>query len=193
MFGEDRLFICAGYNTKNYRELYHINKEHHLDAACIAGLTHNIQIHTKNLTTFEIQQYRNHNRSIIHHQTERTYKIKGKTIAKNRNKRFEQKGDSFRDWALKTKKGKSRTEFRKLCAQIIVQKSTRYKNDMRRPKPGTVFQYTKPQNKKTKLYAGKHILKGQFSNGKYFKAQNIEGNFPAANCKKLYFKSLLYL
>ena len=93
----------------------------------------------------------------------------------------------------KTKKEVSRTEFRKLCAQIIVQKSTRYKNDMGRLKPGTVFRYTKLQNKKTKLYAGKHILKGQITNGKYFQAQDIAGNFPATNCKKLYFKSLLYL
>ena len=193
MFGEDRLFICAGYDTKNYRVLYHIDKDHHLDAACIAGLTNNIQIQTKNLTTFEIQQYRNHNRSIIHHQTERTYKLKGKTIAKNRSKRFEQKGDSFHDWTRKTKKGKSRTEFRKLCAQITVQKSTRYKNDMNRLKPGTVFKYTKPEKKKTKLCAGKHILKGQITNGKYFKAQDVEGNFPVTNCEKLYFKSLLYL
>ena len=193
MFGGDRLFICAGYDTKNYRELYHIDKEHHLDAACIAGLTHNIQIQTKNLTTFEIQQYRNHNRSIIHHQTERTYKIKGETVAKNRNKRFEQKSDSFREWMHKTKKELSRTEFRKMCAQIVVQKSTRHKNDMNRLKPGTVFQYTKPKNKKTKLYTGKHILKGQITNGKYFQAQDVAGNFPATNCKKLYFKSLLYL
>ena len=193
MFGEDKLSICAGYDTKNYRDLYHIGKDHHLDAACIAGLTHDIQIQTKNLTTFEIQQYRNHNRSIINHQTERTYKIKGKTIAKNRNKRFEQKGDSFRDWAHKAKKGKSRAEFRKLCAQITVQKSTRYKNDMNRLKPGTVFKYTKPEKKKTKLCAGKHILKGQITNGKYFKAQDVEGNFPVTNCEKLYFKSLLYL
>mgnify|MGYP004644448747 FL=1 len=193
MFGEDKLSICAGYDTKNYRDLYHIGKDHHLDAACIAGLTHDIQIQTKNLTTFEIQQYRNHNRSIINHQTERTYKIKGKTIAKNRNKRFEQKGDSFRDWAHKAKKGKSRAEFRKLCAQITVQKSTRYKNDMNRLKPGTVFRYTKPKKKKTKLCAGKHILKGQITNGKYFKAQGVEGNFPVTNCEKLHFKSLLYL
>ena len=193
MFGEDKLFICAGYDTKNYRELYHIDKDHHLDAACIAGLTHNIQIQTKNLTTFEIQQYRNHNRSIIHHQTERTYKIKGETVAKNRNKRFEQKSDSFREWMHKTKKELSRTEFRKMCAQIVVQKSTRHKNDMNRLKPGTVFQYTKPKSKKTRLCTGKHILKGQITNGKYFKAQDIAGNFPAANCKKLYFKSLLYL
>ena len=193
MFGEDRLFICAGYDTKNYRELYHIDKDHHLDAACIAGLTHNIQIHTKNLTTFEIQQYRNHNRSIIHHQTERTYKIKGKVIAKNRNKRFEQKGDSFREWMHKTKKEVSRTEFRKLCAQIVVQKSTRYKNDMDRPKPGTVFKYIKPEKKKAKLCAGKHILKSQVNNGRYYMAKDTKGNFPAANCEKLYFKSLLYL
>ena len=193
MFGEDRLFICAGYDTKNYRELYHIDKNHHLDAACITSLAHNIRIQTKNLTTFEIQQYRNHNRSIINNQRERTYKIKGKTIAKNRNKRFEQKEDSFRDWARKAKKGKSRTEFRKLCAQIVVQKSTRYKNDSTRLNPGTVFQYAKPKNKKAKLYAGKHILKGQITNGKYFQAQDATGNFPAINCKKLYFKSLLYL
>lgn len=192
IFGEDKLFICAGYDTKNYRNLYHIDKGHHLDAACIAGLTHNIRIKTENLTTFEIQQYRNHNRSIIHHQTERTYKFKGKTIAKNRNKRFEQKSDSFHDWMCKAKKGKSKTEFRKLCKEITVQKSTRYKNDMDRLRPGTVFKYTKPK-KKTRLCTGKYILKGQITNGKYFQAQNAGGNFPAANCRKLYFKSLLYL
>ena len=193
MFGEEKLFICAGYDTKAYRDFYHIDKDHHLDAACIAGLTHNIQIQTKNLTTFEIQQYRNHNRSIIHCQKERTYKLKGKTIAKNRNKRFEQKVDSFYDWMYKTKKEKNKAELRKLYAQIIVQKSTRYKNDMERLKPGTVFKYIKPKKKKTKLCAGRHILKGQITNGKYFKAQDVEGNFPATNCRKLYFKSLLYL
>ena len=64
---------------------------------------------------------------------------------------------------------------------------------MNRLKPGTVFRYTKPKKKKTKLCAGKHILKGQITNGKYFKAQDVEGNFPVTNCEKLYFKSLLYL
>ena len=50
------------------------------------------------MNSYRIKQFRRHNRQLIHRQTERTYKLDGTVIAKNRKKRMEQKVDSLAEW-----------------------------------------------------------------------------------------------
>ena len=55
------------------------------------------------IDTFTIKQFRRHNRQLIHRQTERTYKLDGKIVAKNRRKRIGQTENSLHEWYIEMK------------------------------------------------------------------------------------------
>ena len=114
--------------------------------------------------TYEVHQFRRHNRAIINNQRERTYRLDGKIIAKNRKPRYEQKGK-----ALSTS-GLTRQEISKLT----VQKSYRRYNSKDRIMPGALF-----------MYEGDiYVLTGQITNGQYYRAYGQGNkNFPASKCK----------
>ena len=156
--------VTNGWNTKEFREKYGLEKEHDIDAYCIAAsILGNIQPKLE-AETYEIKQFRKHNRALIHHQTERTYKYEGKTVAKNRKKRMEQKTDSLEDWfiSMTEKYGKEEAEW--MRSRLTVQKSKRYYNTPGRMMPGTVFEY-----------AGKrYVLTGQRTRGQYYLAYGQE-------------------
>ena len=100
IFG-DNLSIITGFDTKNIRDKYSIPKDHDLDAYCIAISSLNKDIIPNyDIDTFTIKQFRRHNRQLIHRQTERTYKLDGKIVAKNRRKRIGQKEDSLHEWYI---------------------------------------------------------------------------------------------
>ena len=207
IFGTDNIYICSGYETYTCRKVYQLDKDHHIDAACIAAITHGIGITAQTIKNYKIKQYRNHNRQIIQWQKERTYKLEKETIAKNRRKRTDQKEDSFYEWYKEQKKTHTRTELKDIIQKITVIKSKRAhktRNISEHLKAGSVFEYTKPNEEKSRKqkesrkhiinHSKKYILKGTITNGKYYKAENYpQNNFPARDCKFKYFKSLLYI
>ena len=77
---------------------------------------------------YEIQQFRRHDRAIINNQRERTYKLDGKTVAKNRRPRFEQEEPSLQDY-LDTFPEKERAA---TCAKLKAIPSTRRYNKLDR-------------------------------------------------------------
>ena len=168
--------VTNGWNTKKFREEHHLEKDHDVDAYCIA-CSHlkpeNPQAETE---PFEILQFRKHNRAKINHQTERIYKLDGSIVARNRRKRMEQKTDSLEDWYADMVKEHGRTQADAMRSRLTAIKSTRYYNTPRRIMPGTVF-----------LYEGKrYVMTGQITNGKYYRAYGQEKrNFPAANVRIL--------
>ena len=107
-----------------------------------------------------IKQFRRHDRAIIKAQRERTYKLDGMAVAKNRKPRFEQSGPSLSDLML------SGTEL----ARLEAIPSRRYYNDKDRLIPGTAFRYE----------GERYVVSVQLSNGAYLRAIG-EGNrnFPA--------------
>ena len=174
MFG-DGFFITNGWDTKQFREDNHIEKGHDIDAYCIACSTlEEKMILDVPESSFKIRQFRRHDRANINRQTERAYKLDGKTVAKNRRKRTEQKGDSLAEWYEKAVEKHGRPAADRMRSQLTVTKSTRSYNTLGRILPGTVF-----------IYQGKrHVMTGQLSGGKYLRAEDCgKKNFPAGDCK----------
>lgn len=167
----DMVYVTNGHNTKTYRDDHHLTKDHDTDAYCIACsiLEHQTVCHIPG-TMFHIRHFRNHDRSIIHSQRERTY-YDGKTpVAKNRRKRTEQTGMSLREWYLEQKRLYGRKQARQMQSRLTVRKSQRYYNDLYRFLPGTVFYY----------HGKQYVMTGQISNGTYFRAfGHGPQNFPA--------------
>ena len=164
IFGEDHVHVCTGKETHDMMKKHAIVKDHPEDAWCIACIGINEDPASQKPTAFEAQQFRRHNRANINNQKERTYRLNGKTVCKNRHKRFEQKTDSLEEFRMKHPEA---------VPLLKVIPSTRYYNDKNRVMPGTVF-----------LYGGdRYVLSGQITGGRYYRAVGAEKkNFPADKC-----------
>ena len=168
-FGEEHVHVCEGYDTKQIREIAGLSKDHNIDAACIAAsYTGMLPKTTKEV--YEIRQFRRHDRSIINNQRERTYKLSGKTVAKNRKPRFGQEGDSLQSYLAKLPEA----DRRRVCSQMqVAQSARRYNNLNRKYLPGCVFY----QNKR------RYVMSGQLSKGMYLRAVGCgDTNFRTSKC-----------
>lgn len=156
-------YITTGRVTKAFREKYSLLKAHDIDAYCIAASCMNVspKIQTK---TFEIMQFRKHNRANIHCQRERTYQLDRRTVAKNRKKRMDQKDDSLAEWFVNMVKIHGIKEAEHMRSRLSVKKSTRYYNTKERIMPGAVFQYC----------GKRYVMTGQISGGSYYRAYGCE-------------------
>lgn len=157
-------FATTGWNTKQFREFHDLKKDHAVDAYCIAvSILADPKIDLPE-TGHEIVQYRRHDRARIKRQTERTYYLDGKSVCKNRHKRFEQKTDSLEEFAAKNPD---------LVSELTVKKSKRSYNNLKRNLPGTIV-----------LYEGiRYILSGRSSGGtQYRMLEQGKKNFAASKC-----------
>lgn len=190
---KDKLILCNGFDTAEIREKYGIPKDHDLDAYAMALWAiehHNKKIGSnkivKELNSYQICQFRRHNRQNIHRQTERTYKYNGKVVAKNRRKRTGQtKCDSLHEWYIKTKHKFGLKETKKMQSQLKVLKSKRSYRNPDLIEPGTVV-----------FYNGKrHVVSGNKNNGQYLLFKDTGSSyFKTKDCTILsYNKGLVYL
>ena len=149
-------YTCTGKDTYDIRELFGIAKDHDNDAVCIAAYGAPVSEITDTVHTYEVKQYRRHDRARIRSQRERTYFMKDpvtgklKAVAKNRKLRFEQPGPSLADLGLT----------RKDISRLTVKKSTRYYNAAGRLMPGAEFFCN----------GERYIMTGQLTRGKYLRA-----------------------
>lgn len=99
------MFATTGMDTKVFRDDRGIIKDHDADAYCIACSTLEDQT-ILNIPddSFNIRQFRRHDRALINNQRERIYKLEGKTVAKNRRKRMDQKEPSLHEWFMEMEK-----------------------------------------------------------------------------------------
>ena len=179
---EEHVFICNGYETAEMRKMYGYNKTkdnqiHEIDAVCIGlASTGMVLSDCTDIKIHKIKQYRRQDRSIIYAQTERTYKLNGKIVAKNRKPRFEQIGPSLRDWYDEQVKTVGKKEADRLRSQLTVEKSKRRYNNPDRLQPGAIFMY----------HGERHILSGQITNGQYYRDRTLpihdKTNYPARDC-----------
>lgn len=186
-FGEDHVTICSSSEVKAFREAHGMDETCEMDAVCAAAVTHGVDhivFEDEDTKPFEIRQFRNHNRARIHAQSERTYRLDGKTVAKNRKPRYGQQGPALSDWFKEVERTEGREAALKKLARLTVMKSQRRYNDLNRPLPGTVFRY------KGKVY----VMQGQRTNGKYLiPVGHPDRNIPRRDCEILGFRSLVYL
>ena len=164
--------LVSGWETKQFRDENHIDKDHDIDAYCIAVIGQEPKIIDVSGTHFQIRQFRRHDRVRINSQTERVYRLDGIKVATNRRKRMEQKSDSLEDWYQKMVEQHGRQQADQIRSRLQVQKSSRRYNNPDRLLPGTTF-----------VYQGKtHVMTGQLSGGQYFRAVGCDKkNFPARN------------
>ena len=172
---EKNFFVTTGHDTKQTRDSFGLDKVHYIDAWCIATSILDCKVMPK-FEAYTIKQFRRQNRAIIHHQTERTYKLNGEIIAKNRNKRIEQKENSLHEWREKTLAELGPVETQNLLKQLVVIKSTRHYNTEGRLMPGAVFEYN----------GERLVLSGQHSYGQYYRTiGDSKTNYPAKKCRIL--------
>ena len=164
--------LVSGWETKQFRDENHIDKDHDIDAYCIAVIGQEPKIIDVSGTHFQIRQFQRHDRVRINSQTERVYRLDGIKVATNRRKRMEQKSDSLEDWYQKMVEQHGRQQADQIRSRLQVQKSSRRYNNPDRLLPGTTF-----------VYQGKtHVMTGQLSGGQYFRAVGCDKkNFPARN------------
>ena len=171
---EESFYVTTGYDTSAARRAFDLPKLHHVDAWCIATSILEVAEGPKWLVPYNIKQFRRQNRAIINNQRERTYKLDGKVVAKNRKKRTEQKDDALADWYAKQKTGYTPEKALELLKSLKVIPSIRYKNDANRVMPGAVFIHNKER----------YVLSGQLSRGQYFRALgDSKTNHPARDCQ----------
>jgi len=179
-FGEDHVHLCKSRQTNSCREAAGLEKGIATDALAIAAMPTGCLASPGDAGLFQVLQFRRHNRAIIHSQRERTYKLDGKVVAKNRRPRFEQVGPSLADFLASIDPSRRR----EVCSSLRVMPSKRYYNNVRRKVlPGCIF-----------LFGGKrYILSGQHSHGALYRAVG-EGTreFPANQCRVIQAGGLVF-
>ena len=182
-YGEGHVHFCTGKETSLIRsslgyEKTKDNQMHEVDAYCIGLASLGIEdIKSQSFAnTYKIKQFRRQDRSIIHHQTERSYYLGKQKVATNRKPRFEQTGDAISDWYEKQLKTYENDEAEKLLSALKVKKSSRFYNSKDRLMPGTIFFYN----------GQRHVMSGQLTGGRYLRAYgDTKTNYPILKCKIL--------
>ena len=133
LFGTDHVHLCSGYETSLMRKELELPKDHHLDAVAIyAACVGDVGVGVDDLPDCHVvRQFRRHRRACINHQSERTYKLDGKIVAKNRKPRFEQ---------LENCPALSEAKLSSVqVSRLSVLPSHRYYNSSGRVLPGALF------------------------------------------------------
>ena len=88
--------VTDGRSTKAFRNAHQVDKDHHLDAYCIAcsALSTDIVVNPP-ADHYSLRRFRRHDRAVMSSQEERKYYLDGKLVARNRNKRTGQTVDSL--------------------------------------------------------------------------------------------------
>lgn len=169
---------AGGWKTAETRKALGLDKEHYVDAWCIAA-----SILTEPLEkpafgkVFHIMQFRRHNRARILRTESRKYSLDGEVVAVNRNKavqavpkkksdgsyKYDEDGnllyteksqdvDSLHEFREKLVKEKGEAEARRIISRLTVTKSRHVYNTPGRLMPGAVFEV----NGERQVLSGQH-------------------------------------
>lgn len=174
-FGEKNVFICSGRDTKEIREAAGLDKDHDADALCIASIMTDVLPKRPHGEPYTVKQFRRHDRAKVNAQVERTYKLDGVTVAKNRRPRFEQQGLALSQWHEKQVETFGEKEADRMLSRLTVKPSYRRYNNTERLMPGALIRYDNRIG----------VLTGQQNNGYYYTVRGIEGRVPAKDCEIL--------
>lgn len=151
------LNVTTGYETKLTREKLSLIKNYYIDAYCIALSCVDAHTASKIENTHDIRQFRRHDRQICHRMLDRTYKLNGKIVCKNRHKRTGQTINSLEEFAAE-----NLNEVSKLTVNI----GRNVHKSKDRIYPGAVF-----------LYAGKRYICEGTSRSTYFLNKQFKKGF----------------
>lgn len=172
-FGEENVFLVSGRDTKDVRESAGLEKDHDIDASCIASLGMGTIPKKPKCEAYSVKQFRRHDRARIKSQVERTYKLDGMMIAKNRKPRFEQQGQALSQWYKEQIELCGKREADRMLSRVTVKSSYRRYNNIERIMPGTVVRHN------GRIF----ILAAQENKGRYYKVG--KKRIPARECQVL--------
>ena len=180
------LYLDSGAETKRCREEAGFERTKSADAYCIACAGRKItpDVRTDFTDQYQIRQFARHARSLISRQTERTYRLLGTVVAKNRRPRCEQKGEALSDWYERMCGEYGQKEAERMRSMLCVKKSRRSYNNPGRVLPGAEC-----------LYHKKHFILGkQDSGGKYYyPLDQKERRIPSKDVTVLSQKGLVFV
>ena len=126
------VYVTDGRSTKAFRDDHNIEKDHYLDAYCIACSILDIDKTEPPKDSFLVYQYRRHDRqACIRENVDRKYYEDGKLVATNRHKREEQKSDSLEEYR--------ETHSQAYISELTVKKHTPEYKDKDRVMPGALM------------------------------------------------------
>ena len=175
--GKDSVFKVFGYETREIREKLNLPKTHYYDSY-VLSLKFTDLTKTKtptSLNPYRLKQFRRHNRQKLYATRDRTYKLDGKTVAKNKNKRTGQKDNSLKEFREEIAKINSKKEVRRILSNLKVTPSKRYYRKKLPFQPGSIVSYN----------CSRYVVKGSLTNGAYLRLYNYplkngkEQNIPA--------------
>lgn len=173
VFGKDNINVIPYADVTAYLVDNSIDR-----STAIASIGSGTAVTEPSAHCFELKQFRRHDRQLIKSQRERTYKLDGVTVAKNRTPRFEQPKDipALSVWYESEffVKGKALADTE--LSRLMVTRSKRYYNNPHRLMPGAKF-----------IYQGKsYILSDSLSNGSYYRTYgDPRTNYPAGKVSLL--------
>ena len=172
-FGEKNVFLVSGRDTKDVRDDAGLEKDHDVDALCIASLGMGAIPKKPKCEAYTVKQFRRHDRAKINNQRERTYKLDGVTIAKNRKPRFEQQGPALSQWYEEQIELCGKREADCMLSRVTAKPSYRRYNNTERVMPGAVVRHN------GRIF----VLTAQENKGRYYKLG--EKRIPAGECQVL--------
>lgn len=128
----EHFHACSGFETKLVRESLGLPKDHDADAVAIMAACLGLVPFGWGGYRYRIQQYRRQDRARVRAQFERTYKLDGRIVAKNRKPRSEQPAGM----PGLSEAGLSREE----VSRLVVSGSRRSYNRLGRVMPGALYE-----------------------------------------------------
>ena len=101
---KDHFYVTEGWSTKAFRDDHHIEKDHHLDAYCIAcSILENPDVKSPEKdSVYQMLQFRRHDRRACKQEMlNRKYLLDGKVVATNRHRAIEQESISLEEYRAK--------------------------------------------------------------------------------------------
>lgn len=127
-------FVTTGKSTYDYRAAHGVNKDHWLDAYCIACSVLSSDVcdsSINNRVPYELKQFRRHDRRALNNaNADRIYLLNGKKVAVNRHKASCQTSESLEDFR------KIHPDY--ICKLNIKKRNSTYRNPNRN-QAGSVF------------------------------------------------------
>lgn len=117
--------VCFGYDTKQIRNKFNLDKDHNIDGFVISLFDKNIDSINLKSDVYTIRHFKKKSHNIISKVGRRKYYLEGKLVATNRHKAFNQKEDSLKEFLSKYSESHLKQEVDRLVYSLEIKPATR--------------------------------------------------------------------
>lgn len=133
-------YCISGRDTKAYRDVNGVAKDHWLDAYCVAAVVLGTKAVTPTDKPLTMLQFRRHDRQACHQERlNRKYVLDGKVVATNRHRAYEQSSISLDEYMATLKQRLGDKGAAAVISKLTVRKHPPQMKRMRRSLPGSLF------------------------------------------------------